>query len=170
MKAEEVHSMSRKLVAYFSAGKETRFAARELAEILNADLYEIKAAEPFTEADLDWNNPDSRSSQEKNNPSLRPAIAEEKTDLSAYDIIFLGFPVWWDSFPRVIATFVENNDFEGKTVIPFATSMGGGMGISAEEMRELIGENVKVTEGLLLNGPIGRFKLQTWLLTMGITE
>lgn len=162
--------MSRKLVAYFSAGRETRFTARELAEILNADLYEIRPAVPYSEADLDWNNPDSRSAQEGKNPSLRPALAEEKTDLSAYDMIFLGFPVWYDTIPCVIASFIENNDFAGKTVIPFATSMGGGMGTSAEDIRALMPSAAKVTEGLLLNGPIGKFKLQTWLLTMGIQE
>lgn len=162
--------MSRKLVAYFSAGRETRFTARELAEILNADLYEIRPLVPYSDADLDWNNPDSRSAREGKDPSLRPELAEAQTDLSAYDMIFLGFPVWYDSIPNIVASFIEANDFTDKTVIPFATSMGGGIGTSAEDIRALMPKASMVTEGLLLNGPIGKFKLQTWLLTMGIQD
>ena len=162
--------MTKKLVAYFSPGKETRFTARDLAQIMEADIYEIKAEQPYTKEDLDWTNPDSRTCRENNDPACRPALLEKSADLSGYDMIFLGFPVWFDSFPRIIATFLEANDFKGKTVIPFATSMGGGMGSSSEDMKAIIGENARVTEGLLLNGPFGKFKIQTWLLTMGITE
>lgn len=162
--------MASKLVAFFSAGRETRFTARELAEIVEADLYEIKPLVPYSEKDLDYSDPESRTSLEMNDPSFRPRLAEDTVDLSAYDLIFLGFPVWWDSIPRVIASFVEANDFKGKTIVPFATSMGGGMGTSAEDIRALVTEDTKVTEGMLLNGPIGKFKIQTWLLTMGITE
>lgn len=162
--------MSRKLVAFFSPGKETRFASRELAGIMNADLYEIKAETPYSKEDLDYMNPDSRSCRENADPSCRPALEEKSIDLSGYDMIMIGFPIWWDSFPRIIASFLENNDFAGRTVIPFATSAGGGMGHSAEDMRDIIGETAKVTEGMLLNGPIGKFKIDTWLLTMGIKE
>lgn len=162
--------MTKKLVAYFSAGKETRFTARELADILKADLYEIKPLNPYTKEDLSWEDPDSRSAREGKDPSIRPALEEEKTDLSSYEQIFIGFPVWFDTFPRIIASFAENNDFENKTVIPFATSMGGGMGSAAEDLKALLPASAKVTEGLLLNGQIGKFKLETWLLTMRIMD
>jgi flavodoxin len=162
--------MTKKLVAYFSAGKETRFTARELADILKADLYEIKPLNPYTKEDLNWEDPDSRSAREGKDPSIRPALEEEKTDLSSYEQIFIGFPIWFDTFPRIIASFAENNDFENKTVIPFATSMGGGMGSVAEDLKALLPASAKVTEGLLLNGQIGKFKLETWLLTMGIKD
>ena len=162
--------MSRKLVAFFSAGRETRFTARELAQIMEADLYEIKPLAPYTEQDLDYMNPESRSCLENKEPGFRPKLAEETTDLSSYDLIFLGFPVWFDTCPRIIASFIEHNDFKRKTIVPFATSKGGSMGSAAKDIQAYAGEDTKVTEGMLLNGTISRFKIQTWLLTIGISE
>ena len=160
--------MARKLVAYFSAGKETRFTARDLARIMDADLYEIVPLEPYTEEDLDYTNPASRTCQEKNDPDFRPALAESDFDLSPYELIFLGFPVWWDSIPAAVAAYLEQNDFKGKIIVPFGTSKGGGMGSSAADIREIVGEETKVTDGMLLNGTFGKFQLETWLLTMGV--
>ncbi len=161
--------MKKICVAYFSAGRETRFAAKDLAEMLQADLYEIKPETPYTEADLDWADSSSRTSLEMADPSCRPALLEAKTDLSAYDLIFLGFPVWWDSIPRIIASFLEANDFKGKTVIPFGTSLGGGMGSSSEDIQAILGDDTRVTEGMLLNGKFGKFKIESWLVSLGIT-
>ncbi len=158
------------LVAYFSPSGETADTAKNLAEILHADLYEIKPSEPYTKEDLDWSNPHSRNALEMIDPACRPGLAEPKTDLSGYDTVFLGFPIWWDTAPKIILTFAENNDFAGKTVIPFATSKGSGMGSSSKDIEKVIGENVRVSEGMLLNGYISSFKIQNWLNSLGISK
>ena len=114
--------MSNVLVAYFSASGTTARAAQSLAKAAGADLYEIKPAVPYTAADLDWNNKQSRSSVEMNDPSSRPEIARRLDSLEEYDTVFLGFPIWWYVAPTIINTFLESYDFAGKTIIPFATS------------------------------------------------
>ena len=127
--------MSKKvLVAYFSASGVTARAAKEIAQSVGGDLYEIRPAQPYTKADLDWTNKQSRSSLEMNDPASRPAIAEPAADLAQYDTVFLGFPIWWYVEPRIVDTFLESYDFSGKTLIPFATS--GGSGISGLEARQ----------------------------------
>ena len=120
--------MSKTLVTFFSASGTTRRTAEKLARAINSDLYEIKPAVPYTSADLNWMDKHSRSSLEMNDPSSRPELAEKSTDLTAYDRIFLGFPIWWYTAPTIIRSFLENNDFSGKTLILFATSGGSGMG------------------------------------------
>lgn len=120
--------MSKKLVAYFSAsGVTERYAAR-LAKVTGAELFEIKPSVPYTNADLNWQNSNSRSSVEMKNPDSRPEIAEKFADMDSYDTVFVGFPIWWYVAPTIIDTFLESYDFSGKTVIPFATSGGSGMG------------------------------------------
>lgn len=119
------------LVAYFSASGVTARAAGEIAAATGADCYEIVPAQPYTSADLDWADKKSRSTLEMNDASCRPAIGEALPDLSRYQTIFIGFPVWWYVEPRIIDTFLESGDFAGKTLIPFATS--GGSGISGAE-------------------------------------
>ena len=119
------------LVAYFSASGVTARAAKEIARAVGADLYEIRPAEPYTGADLDWMDKRSRSTREMNDPACRPAIAEPAENMEQYDTVFVGFPIWWAVEPRVVDTFLEGYDFSGKTVIPFATS--GGSGISGAE-------------------------------------
>ena len=123
----------KKLIAYFSASGVTEKAAKQLAQITGADLHEIAPAIAYTQADLDWRDKKSRSTIEMNDSACRPAIAGPAADLSGYDTVFVGFPVWWFVEPRIIDTFLESGDFSGKTVIPFATS--GGSGISGAEKR-----------------------------------
>ncbi len=120
--------MSRKiLIAYFSASGVTARVAREMAEAVGADLYEIRPAQPYTSADLDWRDPKSRSTVEMNDPACRPAIAEPVQDIGQYDTILIGFPIWWYVEPRIVDTFLESYDFSGKTLIPFATSGGSSI-------------------------------------------
>lgn len=120
--------MSKKLVAYFSASGVTAKVADTLAKAAGADLYEIKPAIPYTEADLDWRNKDSRSSVEMRDPASRPTIGSAAVDMSEYDTLFVGFPIWWYVAPTIINTFLESYDLSGKTIIPFATSGSSGMG------------------------------------------
>lgn len=122
--------MKKILVAYFSASGVTKRAAEEIAAETGADLYEIVPAQPYTRADLDWTDRSSRSTLEMKDPGCRPEIAGE-TDVSGYDVVFVGFPVWWYVEPRIVDTFLESRDFSGKILIPFATS--GGSGISGAE-------------------------------------
>lgn len=117
----------KKLVAYFSASGVTRAAV--------ADLFEIKPAEPYTHADLDWTNKNSRSSIEMHDKSARPATTGRLPDLADYDTVFIGFPIWWYVAPRIIESFLESCDFAGKPVVPFATSGGSGMGHTVEELK-----------------------------------
>ena len=120
--------MNKTLVAYFSASGVTARAAREIAEAVGADLYEICPAEPYTDADLNWTDKKSRSTVEMNDTACRPAIAEPVANMEQYDTVFLGFPIWWYVEPRIVDTFLESYDFSGKTVIPFAPSGGSGIG------------------------------------------
>ena len=129
--------MSKKLVAYFSASGVTKAAAERLAKAIGADVFEIKPKVPYTRADLDWTNKSSRSSIECSDTDSRPEIAERLSDISGYDTIFIGFPIWWYVAPKIIDTFVESYDFSGKTIIPFATSGGSGMGRTVEVLKSL---------------------------------
>ena len=126
--------MSRKLVAYFSASGVTAKVAESLSEAIGADLYEIEPEVPYTKADLDWMDKQSRSSIEMNNPASRPSIKEMRDNMDDYDTVFVGFPVWWYVAPTIINTFLESYDLAGKTVIPFATSGGSGMGKTNEKL------------------------------------
>src|SRR5699024_12376964 len=115
--------MSKKvLVAYFSASGTTARTAKEMAEAIGADLYEIRPEQPYTSADLNWMDKKSRSTLEMNDPSCRPGIAEPVQDMEQYDTVFVGFPIWWYVEPRIVDTFLESYDFSGKTMIRFATS------------------------------------------------
>lgn len=140
----------KKLVAYFSAEGTTKKAAEALAGEIGADLFEIEPAEAYTKADLDWTNPSSRSSTEMKNKSFRPEIIKKTLDLSAYDTVFVGFPIWWYVAPTVINTFGESYDFSGKTVVPFATSGGSGMGKTIEELIPSF-KGATVVEGKVVN-------------------
>ena len=140
--------MSKKLVAYFSASGTTAKVAKKMAEAIGADLFEIKPEKPYTGADLNWQNKNSRSSVEMND---RPAIAVKVADMPQYDVVFVGFPVWWYREPSIIDTFMESYDFAGKTVIPFATSGGSGLGDSAANMQKLA-KGAKVGNGKRFSG------------------
>lgn len=120
--------MSKKLVAYFSASGTTKKVAERLAKAAGADLFEIRPAIPYTSADLNWMDKKSRSSVEMNDPDSRPEIAETIPNMVDYDTVFIAFPIWWYVAPHIIHTFVESYDFSGKTLVPFATSGGSGMG------------------------------------------
>ena len=129
--------MSKKLVAYFSASGVTKSAAERLAKASGADLFEIKPEQPYSKADLDWTNKKSRSSIEMSSPDSRPEIAERLDNMADYDVVFVGFPIWWYVAPTIINTFLESYDFSGKTVIPFATSGGSGMGKTEEILHKI---------------------------------
>ena len=156
--------MNKILVAYFSASGATEKVAEKLAAAAKADLFEIKPAQPYTDADLNWTDKKSRSTIEMNDPSSRPEIADKCDNLGDYDTIFVGFPVWWYIEPRIIDTFLESNDFSGKTVIPFATSGGSGLGKNAENFRKILGKNTTVK---LLNRTTDS-DIRTWLTTLGL--
>ena len=143
--------MKRKLVAYFSASGVTKRAAERLAKAAGADLFEIKPAVPYSQADLDWTNKKSRSSVEMGNPDSRPEIAERLENMEEYDTVFLGFPIWWYVAPTIIDTFLESYDFSGKTIVPFAPSGGSGLGRTAEVLKPLCSDTVKWLPGKMLN-------------------
>lgn len=153
--------MSTTLVAYFSATGTTARAAHAIADAIGADLYEIAPAEPYTSADLNWNNRASRSSREMNDESCRPAIAGTVENMDAYDTVFVGFLVWWYVEPRIIDTFLESYDFAGKTVVPFATSGGSGLGRAPQRMQQIAAGST-VTGGKLLNGRQSADALRAW--------
>lgn len=140
----------KKLVAYFSASGVTKSTAETLANEIGADLFEIEPKEAYTKADLDWTNSSSRSTVEMKNKSFRPEMVKKTLDLSEYDTIFVGFPIWWYVAPTIINTFGESYDFSGKTVVPFATSGGSGMGKTTEELIPSF-KGAKVVEGKVVN-------------------
>lgn len=154
--------MSKILVAYFSASGVTAKRAEMLAEAVGADLFEIKPEVPYTRADLDWTNKKSRSSIEMNDPKSRPAIAEKVSGMDNYDTILVGFPIWWYVAPTIINTFLESYDLSGKTIIPFATSGGSGMGKVNESLQPSC-PGAKLLQGKMLNGRVSENELKKWL-------
>lgn len=141
--------MKKALVAYFSASGVTAKAAKALAVAAEADLYEIKPKVSYTQADLNWMDKHSRSSIEMNDKASRPPLADTDARIADYDVIFLGFPIWWYVAPTIINTFLEAYDFSGKTVIPFATSGGSGMGKTLEGLKKSCSGNL--VPGKMLN-------------------
>ena len=152
--------MAKALVAYFSASGVTAKLSKKLASSIGADLFEIVPSKPYTQADLDWRDKTSRSTIEMNDRSCRPAISS-RTDISPYDVIFVGFPVWWFREPSIIDTFMESYDFTGKTVVPFATSGGTDIGPSGKNMAALA-KGAKVEEGKRFSSEIPADKLKEW--------
>lgn len=145
--------MSKKaLVAYFSCSGVTKGVAESLAEVVGADLFEIEPEEPYTDADLDWTNKQSRSTVEMSDPSSRPAIKSAVADMSSYEVVFVGFPIWWYVAPTIINTFLESYDFASKTIVPFCTSGGSGVGRTGEVLRALCPDSVSWRPAKLLNG------------------
>lgn len=141
---------SKILVAYFSATGTTKTAAQRLASVIDGELYEIQPRQPYTDADLDWNDRQSRSSVEMNNPQSRPAIKGKKENMTDYDVVFIGYPIWWNLAPTIINTFIESHDLKGKTVIPFATSGGSSIGNSVSALKNTYPE-IRWRNGRLLN-------------------
>ena len=139
------------LVAYFSATGTTKEAATQLAKAANADLYEIVPEKPYTSADLDWNDKQSRSSVEMADEKSRPALGGDSINTDAYDVIYVGYPIWWDLAPRVVNTFLDAHNLKGKTIIPFATSGGSTIANSARVLKQTYPQ-ATWREGRLLNG------------------
>lgn len=150
--------MSKKLVAYFSASGRTAKVAEKLALELGADLYEIRPEVKYTKADLNWMNKKSRSSIEMNDKSFRPAIITGDVDVSGYDTVWLGFPIWWYVAPTVVNTFLEAYDFSGKKIILFATSGSSGFGNTAAELRPSA-PGAEIVEAKVLSGIITDAKI-----------
>ena len=150
----------KKLVAYFSASGVTKTVAQKLAQAANADLFEIVPQQIYTNADLNWRDKHSRSSVEMNDRACRPAMAAAP-DVSGYDVIFVGFPVWWYREPSIIDTFMESADFTGKTVVPFCTSGGSGLGGAAKNMQALA-PGAKVSDGKRFPASVSPDELKKW--------
>ena len=158
--------MSEILVAYFSASGVTKRLAENLAKASNGDLFEIEPKERYTDADLNWMDKKSRSSVEMADRNSRPEI-KNKTDIAKYKYIFVGFPIWWYREPSIIDTFLEQYDFAGKTIIPFATSGGSGLGEAPQNMQELA-VKAKVLSGKKLSANESEVNLKNWINSLNL--
>ncbi len=156
-------SQSKTLVAYFSASGQTARLAKTIAHAANADVHEIVPTEHYTSADLDWNNKRSRSSVEMDDPSSRPAIVGRVKNMDAYDTVLVGFPIWWYVAPTIINTFLESYDFSGKTVIPFATSGGSGMGRTLDVLKQCCSPETRWKPGRVLPSHASASEARRWL-------
>ena len=165
--AQSVKVMNKKelnqkiLVAYFSATGTTARAAQKIVRLTGGELYAITPAQPYSDADLNWHNEKSRSSVEMNNPKARPALGGEQLDLSAYDVVFIGYPIWWNLAPRIINTFIESQEWKGKTIIPFATSGSSSISNSITQLKHTY-SNLNWKEGKLLNQADEK-SIQNWI-------
>lgn len=155
--------MKNSLVAYFSATGTTKRKAEALAETLNCDIYEIEPKEIYTNKDLDWTNKNSRSSVEMNDKSYRPEIIDNNPHIENYDVIFLGFPIWWYTAPTIINTFLESYDFKGKTIVLFATSGGSGLRGIAKDLEKSVSSETVIKEGKLLNGNVTKEDFESFI-------
>ena len=153
--------MSKILVVYFSASGVTKKVAEKLKEAVGADIFEIKPKVPYTDTDLDWQNNKSRSSVEMNDTSSRPEIASKVDNISQYDVVFVGFPIWWYREPSIIDTFLESYNFSGKTIVPFATSGMSPIGESGKIMQNLV-LNAKVVTGKRFSDSVKINELKKW--------
>ena len=156
-------SSMKAIVVYFSATGNTKIVAERLSTTIGADIFELKPVQPYTNADLDWTNKQSRSSVEMNDRSCRPAIAAMPANLADYDTVFVGFPIWWYREPSIIDTFIESNadTLAGKTIVPFATSGGSGMGDSSALLQQLA-PAAKVVEGRRFSVDVSAENLAAW--------
>ena len=153
--------MKKSLVAYFSASGTTARVAKDLAQVTGSDLFEIRPQVPYTEADLDWTKKDSRSSVEMKDSASRPPLAALPPDLSAYEVVFIGFPVWWYREPSIVDTFMEAAAWHGQLVVPFATSGGSGIGGAADNMQKLAPQ-ASVRAGTLFRASVSSQALADW--------
>ena len=158
--------MSKRLVAYFSASGVTAKVAEMLADAVGADIHEIRPKVPYTKADLNWMDQNSRSSVEMRNKAFRPEIADNYIQMDDYDVVFLGFPIWWYVAPTIINTFLESYDFSGKKIILFATSGGSKFGKTVEELKVSVSADTEITEGKLLNGEQSIAAIKEWIDTL----
>ena len=155
--------MSKKLVAYFSASGVTAKVAETLAEAIGADIFEIEPKE----VDLNWMDKKARSTIEMNDPASRPEIAVKRDNMKDYDTIFVGFPIWWYVAPTIINTFLESYDLTGKTIIPFATSGGSGIGKTNERLAPSC-KGAKLMDGKVFKGSVGHQALAAWVEELGL--
>lgn len=157
------------LVVYYSASGNTERVAKDIAEAAGADLFEIVPTEVYTSEDLDWTNPDSRVSREHDDESLRdvPLTTTEVPDWDSYDTVFIGYPIWWGIAAWPVDTFVKNNDFTGKTVIPFATSSSSGMGQSGSLLADMAGTG-EWQEGQRFSSGVSSDEVQSWVNGLGL--
>lgn len=150
------------LVVFFSATGTTKGVAEKIAAIEDADLYEIKAAEEYTSEDLDWNDSNSRSTREQNDPSVRPEIGSEAVSLEGYSTIYVGYPIWWGEEPRIMDTFVESYDFKDITMIPFCTSSSSGIGRSGKNLADNAGSG-NWLDGQRFGSGTSEEELKAWI-------
>ena len=155
------------LVAYFSATGTTKGVAEHIANGLNADIYEIVPEEPYTDADLDYNDNNSRTTIEMNDPDARPAISGSVENMEQYDIVFIGYPIWWGEAPRIVSTFVESYDFSGKTIVPFCTSGGSDIGSSATSLEQLT-NGATWLDGRRINGSDSQDTVMEWVNSLDL--
>ena len=153
------------LVAYFSATGTTKRVAENLAKATGAVVYEIKPAVPYTDADLNWRDSNSRSSVEMNNKTSRPEMAADNFSVKEYDTVYLGFPIWWGTAPHIVETFLEKHDFTGKTIILFATSGSSGMGNTDKDLKSSVSASTKIVKGKTLNSNPSVEELKYWAET-----
>lgn len=155
------------LVAYFSATNTTEGAAKHIANGLNADIYEIVPEDPYTDEDLNYNDNNSRTTIEMNDPDVRPAISGSVKNMEQYDIVFIGYPIWWGDAPRIVSTFMEQYNFSGKTIVPFCTSGGSGIDSSAANLKQLTSGATWLT-GRRLNGSDSQDTVMEWVNSLGL--
>lgn len=159
---------NKSLVTYFSASGVTKKVAEKLAEAAGADLFEIKPEVAYTEADLNWMDKKSRSSIEMNDKSFRPAIAEKYNNMADYDVVYIGFPIWWYVAPTIINTFLESYDFSGKTIVLFATSGGSGFGNTVAELKRSVSDTTVIKEGKVFNSGVSKDQLSSCVNDLGL--
>lgn len=155
------------LVAYFSATNTTEGVAKTIADGLGADLYEITPEQPYTDADLNYHDDNSRSTIEMNDPNARPAISGSVENMEQYDIVFLGYPIWWGEAPRILNTFMESYDFSGKTIVPFCTSGSSDVGSSAKNLTNFT-EGATWLGGTRFEGGSSRETIVDWVNNLGL--
>ncbi len=159
--------MSKVLVTYFSASGVTAGVAETLARAAGADLYEIRPAQAYTKKDLDWNNKQSRSSLEMTDETSRPEMADNDSHAGDYDVIFIGFPIWWGVAPRVVNTFIESNDLTGKKIVIFATSGGSGIDYAINDMKKRYPQ-LAIAGGRLLSRKDTDAEMRNWVEELGL--
>ena len=150
------------LVAYFSATGNTEHIARHIQTVLDADLYEIVPEEPYTDDDLNYSDNNCRANLEQNDPDARPAIARTLEQPEDYDVVFLGYPIWWGQAPKIMHTFLESNDFDGVTIVPFCTSGSSDIGSSAEDLHALA-PGANWLSGQRFSGTVAQEEVDAWV-------
>lgn len=155
------------LIAYFSATNHTKAVAETLSTVIDADVFEIQPSEPYTDADLNYNDDSSRTTIEMNDDSSRPEIANTVEDMDSYDIVFLGYPIWWSNAPRIISTFLESYDFSNKTIVPFCTSGSSGISTSVSNLQQLT-QNTTWLEGERFSSTVTKEELSQWIQTLNL--